>query len=157
ARRVGRRGHAGAPADSARAAERSRDGRALGVARAPRSALRLDSADTPPYDRRIPSKGRNHAMAKRAGKRARRTPGDRAPRKRRAPVTRPAPSSVARLVQHTVLTALAGARDVGSGVGSVAVSAVRGSIRAAGEIGVDVGRLALSVAAGALDAADRIT
>lgn len=66
-------------------------------------------------------------------------------------------SGVVHLVTSTVVTALVGARDVGAEVGSVAVTAVRGSIRAAGEIGADVGRLARSAATGAIDAADRIT
>jgi hypothetical protein len=101
-------------------------------------------------------------MAKRASKRnptaGRARPSGPSP-VARPPVARPAgvSSGVVRLVQNSILTALAGMRDVGSEVGHVAVSAVRGSIRAAGEIGADVGRLALDVAEGAIDAADRLT
>jgi hypothetical protein len=47
-------------------------------------------------------------------------------------------------------------RDVGAEVGSVAVTAMRGSVQAAGEIGADVGRLAAGAAEGAISAADRI-
>ena len=57
-------------------------------------------------------------------------------------------TGVVNLVRDTVVTALDGARDVGAEVGSVAVSAVRGSIRAAGEIGGGVGRLATNAAEG---------
>jgi hypothetical protein len=42
-------------------------------------------------------------------------------------------------------------------MGSVAVTAVKGSIRAAEVIGADVGRLAIDAAEGAIHAADRIT
>ncbi len=43
------------------------------------------------------------------------------------------------LVRTTLVTAVAGARDVGAELGTAGVSAVRGSIRAAHEIGGDVG------------------
>src|SRR5262247_2030193 len=66
-------------------------------------------------------------------------------------------TGVVNLVRHTVVTALDGARDVGAEVGSVAVSAVRGSIQAASVIGGDVGRLATNAAEGTIDAAGRIT
>jgi hypothetical protein len=61
------------------------------------------------------------------------------------------------LFTGTVMSALAGVRDVGAEMGSVAVTAVKGSIRAAGTIGADVGRLAIDAAEGAIHAADRIT
>ncbi len=57
---------------------------------------------------------------------------------------------------RTAATTLSGARDVGAEIGSVAMSAIRGSVRAAGEIGADVGRLAATAAEGVIDAADRI-
>jgi hypothetical protein len=66
-------------------------------------------------------------------------------------------TGVVNLLRDTVVTALNGARDVGAEVGSVAVTAVRGSIRAAEEIGGDVGRLATNAAEGTIDAADRIS
>jgi len=66
-------------------------------------------------------------------------------------------TGVADLVRSTVMTALAGARDVGAEIGHAAAGAVRGSIRAAGQIGGDVARLASHAAEGTLDAADRIS
>ena len=84
-------------------------------------------------------------------------------RKVTTPKPTPSPSSstnvahgVVDLVTRTATTALSGVRDVGAEVGSVAVTAVRGSVQAAGEIGADVGRLAAGVAEGAISAADRI-
>src|SRR5215470_13529411 len=65
-------------------------------------------------------------------------------------------SGVVDLVTRTAATALSGVRDVSVEVGSVAVTAVRGSVQAVGEIGADVGRLAAGAAEGAISAADRI-
>src|SRR5262245_54296638 len=56
------------------------------------------------------------------------------------------------LVRSTLVTALAGARDVGAEVGAVAVGAVRGSIRAAHEIGGDVGLVVRSAIRGSIEA-----
>lgn len=67
-----------------------------------------------------------------------------------------APGSVVGLLTKTAAAAVSGARDVGTEVGSVAVTAVRGSVRAAGEIGGDVGRIASGAVEGVIDAADRI-
>src|SRR5262245_35842553 len=90
----------------------------------------------------------------------------RRPRTRRPATSKPTPeppsrpievaSGVVGLLTRTAATALSGVRDVGAEIGSVAVTAVRGSVRAAGEIGADVGRLASSATEGAIDAADRI-
>src|SRR5262245_35333771 len=66
-------------------------------------------------------------------------------------------TGVVNLVTGTVISALVGVRDIGAEVGSVAVTAAKGSLRAAGTIGADVGRLAVDVAEGAIHAADRIT
>jgi hypothetical protein len=60
------------------------------------------------------------------------------------------------LVRTTLVTALAGARDVGAELGTVAVSAVRGSIRAAHEIGSDVGAVVRSAIRGTIEAAEEI-
>jgi len=60
------------------------------------------------------------------------------------------------LLARTAVTALSGVRDVGAEVGSVTITAIRGSVRAAGEIGADVGRLAAGATEGAIEAADRI-
>ena len=49
---------------------------------------------------------------------------------------------VVNLVRSTLVTALAGARDVGAELGTAATAAVRGSIRAAAEIGGDLGVVA---------------
>jgi hypothetical protein len=65
-------------------------------------------------------------------------------------------TGVVGLLTRTAVTTVSGVRDVGAEIGSVAVTAVRGSVRAAGEIGADVGRLAAGAAEGAIDAADRI-
>src|SRR5215470_6504484 len=89
----------------------------------------------------------------------------RASKVRKVPQPKPAPAQngtvavatgVVDLVTRTATTALSGARDVGVEVGSVAVTAVRGSVQAVGEIGADVGRLAAGAAEGAISAADRI-
>ena len=60
------------------------------------------------------------------------------------------------LVRNTLVTALAGARDVGSEVGEAAVSAVRGSIRAAETIGADLGSVAKHAIRGTIEAAEEI-
>ena len=52
----------------------------------------------------------------------------------------------------TVVTALRGVREVGTRLGSSAVSAVRGSIRVAEDIGSALGRLTKSATGGAVDA-----
>jgi len=89
----------------------------------------------------------------------------RASKVRKVPQPKPAPAQngtvavaagVVDLVTRTAATALSGVRDVGVEVGSVAVTAVRGSVQAVGEIGADVGRLAAGAAEGAISAADRI-
>jgi len=72
------------------------------------------------------------------------------------PQTTETAGGVLDLLARTAVTALSGVRDVGTEVGTVAVTAVRGSVRAAGEVGADVGRLAAGAAEGAIDAADRI-
>jgi len=84
-------------------------------------------------------------------------------RKAVQPKPMPAPNGAAAvatgvvdLVTRTAATALSGVRNVGVEVGSVAVTAMRGSVQAAGEIGADVGRLAAGAAEGAISAADRI-
>jgi hypothetical protein len=60
------------------------------------------------------------------------------------------------LVRTTLVTALAGARDVGSEVGEAAVLAVRGSIRAAETIGADLGSVAKHAIRGTIEAAEEI-
>src|SRR5215472_10844625 len=72
------------------------------------------------------------------------------------PKTTEAAGGVLDLLARTAVTALSGVRDVGAEVGTVAVTAVRGSVRAAGDVGADVGRIAAGAAEGAIDAADRI-
>ena len=46
------------------------------------------------------------------------------------------------LVRSTLVTALAGAQEVGAEVGTAALAAVRGAIRAAASIGADLGGVA---------------
>jgi hypothetical protein len=63
---------------------------------------------------------------------------------------------VLNLVRSTLVTALAGARDVGAEAGTTAVSAVRGSIRAAEVIGADLGLVAKHAIRGTIEAAEQI-
>ena len=81
----------------------------------------------------------------------------RAPRAQSVPAAGPPAPDTLRRIRASVVTTFAGVLDVGSEVGSAALSAARGTIRAAGEIGADVGRVALRAAGGALQAADRIS
>ena len=63
---------------------------------------------------------------------------------------------VVNLVRSTLVTALAGARDVGAELGTAATAAVRGSIRAAAEIGGDLGIVAKQAVKGTIQAAQEI-
>jgi len=63
---------------------------------------------------------------------------------------------VLNLVRNTLVTALAGARDVGGEIGVSAVSAVRGAIRAAEAIGADLGAVAKHAIQGTIEAAEAI-
>ena len=63
---------------------------------------------------------------------------------------------VVNLVRSTLVTALAGARDVGAELGTAATAAVRGSIRAAAEIGGDLGVVAKQAVKGTVQAAQEI-
>src|SRR5205807_1643527 len=63
---------------------------------------------------------------------------------------------VLNLVRTTLVTALAGARDVGAEAATTAVSAVRGSIRAAEVIGADLGMVAKNAIRGTIEAAEQI-
>ena len=63
---------------------------------------------------------------------------------------------VLNIVRNTLVTALAGARDVGGEIGTAAVSAVRGSIRAAEAIGADLGAVAKHAIQGTMEAAEQI-
>jgi hypothetical protein len=60
------------------------------------------------------------------------------------------------LVRSTLVTALAGVKDVGAELGSAAVTAVRGSIRAAQEIGGDLGLVVREAIRGTITAAEQI-
>jgi hypothetical protein len=63
---------------------------------------------------------------------------------------------VLNLVRNTLVTAVSGARDVGSELGLTAVATVRGTIRAAYSIGGDLGMVAESAARGAVRAAAEV-
>jgi hypothetical protein len=63
---------------------------------------------------------------------------------------------VVNLVTGTLVTAIAGARDVGGEVGAAAVTAIRGSIQATGTIGADLGAVARSAVVGTVEAAEAI-
>src|SRR5262249_54403614 len=63
---------------------------------------------------------------------------------------------VVNLVRNTLVTALAGARDVGAEVGTAATAAVRGSIKAAAEIGGDLGTVAKQAVKGTVQAGGAI-
>jgi hypothetical protein len=63
---------------------------------------------------------------------------------------------VLNLVRHTLVTAVAGARDVGGEIGLAATTAVRGSIRAASEVGGDLGMVAKQAIRGTVEATSEI-
>jgi hypothetical protein len=63
---------------------------------------------------------------------------------------------VVNLVRSTLITALAGARDVGAELGTAATAAVRGSIRAGAELGGDLGIVAKQAVKGTIQAAQEI-
>lgn len=63
---------------------------------------------------------------------------------------------VLNLVKRTIVTALAGAQDVGAELGVATVAAMRGSIKAAYEIGGDLGTVAREAIRGTITAAEEI-
>jgi hypothetical protein len=63
---------------------------------------------------------------------------------------------VLNLVRSTLVTAVAGARDVSGELGVAATAAVRASIRAAGEVGGDLGLIAKQAIKGTIEATQEI-
>jgi hypothetical protein len=101
-------------------------------------------------------------MAEKSSARAERRPGagdsDRVTRVVREAITVGEIFSVGvlNLVRHTLVTAVAGARDVGGEIGLAATTAVRGSIRAAAEVGGDLGMVAKQAIKGTVEATSEI-
>jgi phosphoserine phosphatase len=105
---------------------RARGRRTTGPARGPRAARRID--------------------AERSGRRPR----------SRITSTEIVAVGVLNLVKSTIVTAVAGAQDVGAALAEAGVSAVRGAIRAAREIGADIGAVAREAIRGTVAAAGEI-